>query len=747
MQVWCVTIGEPNFCPSAGMVWECQPPGSDKWVVPGQAGYESCITREGGFNADSSAYARPATFFGFDKWHQQCPLAIRSALALNTVSIKGGRWAVERACSDGSDPDWLTNAGTCSNQCAVAFYGFWSSCGGLDVSAGGSAGVPDRDKPLFWRYNETGTTIGEKIVTVTLNDLAAFYNLCLESDGSCPSGTLEAPTNTSTARDGWDNLGGFCVPDNFDSEMAGCPFSCGHGNVYKDNSGFDTGMCRPCPRGSFSCGDGCSPCPVGYDSHAGSESCAACPYPERCRGWTTAATGLYAGSITESNFFGCDQENGFRDIAFCSVCEFGFFSFRNKCLECPSVTWMPLVWMGGLAVLAPVVLWKLSKVADVAEDRADEYSQLVLMATIILPHLQSATWLMSLDLQWPDAIQQIAKWVGDVVFVDLGSLASLDCLTTSESSSNFKDFAPEAILTDNIDSDYDMAIDVDDPGDMVFLKFLLQTVLFCFILAVFLIDVQCQTILKHQKSRDHAANAMATGFCLMYPVLLKSAFGILDCTRGVPCDFKTQSCVYYLDLAPTTECYRMPIGQQYGSWFSGTGDNKFYMLWAVTVCTIYILIIPGLFFVSLFRAARSDSGFDAAETERFGWFLLRYKPRCWWWEFVKLVQKTVMIGTGVFLSNFQLCAESVGACADGSVVGEHSGLGMTEAHANILCADGSGPVQLSVDPETGLCAARSPGTATVYTGREYYPMSFIWSMTIMMTTLVITLGTTFCGQF
>eukprot|EP01047_Picozoa_sp_COSAG01_P050248 COSAG01_NODE_5060_length_4518_cov_47.000000_2_plen_749_part_00 len=741
--------GEPNFCPSAGMVYECQPPGLDKWVVPGQEGYESCIAREGGFNAESSAYARPATFFGFEKWHTKtCPFSIRTALSLETGSINGGRWGVERACSGGSDPDWLRNAGTCSNECAQAFYGFWSSCGGFKSVTGF---LPDMNASLFWRYNEQGTTIGEKIVTVTLNDFAAFYNMCLEPDGSCPSGTIKAGNSTSTSpTEAWNNLENLCVPETFDTEMIGCPFICSSGNVRTDNSGVSSigskEVCRPCPRGSYQCSDGCAPCPAGFDAHAGSELCSACPYPERCRGWTAATDGVYAGKITESSFLGCDSANGFRDIAFCSVCEFGFFSFRNKCMECPSFIWMPLVWVGILAVMAPVILWKLSKVADAAEDRANEYSQVVLMVTVILPHLQNTTWLMSLDLEWPEFIQYIAKWIGDVVFLDLGSLASLDCLTTSASSSKFKDFAPEAILTDGTDSDYDMSIDVDDPGDMEFLKFLLQTMLFFFILAIFLVDVFTQGILKHQKSRDHATNAMATGFCLMYPVLLKSAFGMLDCTKASPCDFNRESCVYYLDLAPTTECYRVPIGAQYGSWFVGTGANKFYMLWACTVCTVYMLIIPTVFFVLLFRAARSDSGFDAAETERYGWFILRYKPQCWWWEFVKLLQKTVMVGTGVFLSNMSLCAQDRKECADGSVVGEHTTAGMSEAQANIMCADGSTPVALSVDPETGKCVALSPGTAAVYNGSEHYPRSFVWSMTIIITTLVFTLGTTFCAQ-
>jgi|EP01047_Picozoa_sp_COSAG01_P066766 hypothetical protein len=194
------------------MVWECQPPGSDRWVIPGQAGYESCITREGGFNARSSQYARPAKFFGLEMWHtKSCPFSIRTALSLHTGSLDGGAWGVEHACSDGTNPDWITSGATCSSACAAAFYGFWASCGGLKYSGSQSQ---DLKKPMFWRYNATGSTIDDKLVTITLSDLEAFYKHCLQPDGSCPTGT-------ST-----DTLRGLCVPNGFQESLLGCPFSC-----------------------------------------------------------------------------------------------------------------------------------------------------------------------------------------------------------------------------------------------------------------------------------------------------------------------------------------------------------------------------------------------------------------------------------------------------------------------------------------------------------------------------------------
>eukprot|EP01047_Picozoa_sp_COSAG01_P060549 COSAG01_NODE_7437_length_3212_cov_2.628975_2_plen_185_part_00 len=164
------------------------------------------------------------------------------------------------------------------------------------------------------------------------------------------------------------------------------------------------------------------------------------------------------------------------------------------------------------------------------------------------------------------------------------------------------------------------------------------------------------------------------------------------------------------------------------------------MLWAATVCVVYIIVIPAVFFALLFRAARSDDGFDSRETERYGWFLLRYKSRCWWWEFVKLVQKTIMVGTGVFLSNLSMCNNKEKQCADGSVLGEDRGDNNT-ATSNIMCADGTTPVYATLDPDTGLCVAQMPGTPVVYTGHEEYPRAFIWSMAIIMITLGITLGT------
>ena len=526
---------EAEFCPSAGVVWECKD-SSSTWVVPGQDTYTSCLSDF------ASGDARPATFFGFDQWaHPQgCPLSMRTAVALTgatpAVGVSKG-WGVETACSNG-DPDWLTTAVEqqlpCSDSCAKAILGLWGSCGAMVASSSESMA-----KELFWRYDEDSE---DPVVTVTLQDLQAFVELCSPTDGeSCPDGTSINSLLDATS------FGDLCLPDGFDTNAMGCPFSCGEGHIDPDNDG----NCRPCPRGSYACGEGCSACPTGFDSHAGSESCQACPVPSRCT--PERCTHVEGALVCVEGATVCDSLAGVRNIAFCSVCEFGRFPFRNKCLECPSAPGSVLlaVWIVCVVAAACLILFLIWKMSAEVDDANSQYGHLSIMMSVLIPHLQMSTWLLGLDLNWPDFISTIAKWLGDIFFIDIANLATIDCLTDRSTQDKFASFAPDSMVSDNQDDDHDVAIDFDNPGDMAFIKFLLQSMVFWAILSIFILGF-CSNGCFSQDRKTHAANAIGTTFCLMFPVLLKSSFSMMDCSAEIPCNIMSEDCGYYLDIAPST---------------------------------------------------------------------------------------------------------------------------------------------------------------------------------------------------
>ena len=110
----------------------------------------------------------------------------------------------------------------------------------------------------------------------------------------------------------------------------------------------------------------------------------------------------------------------------------------------------------------------------------------------------------------------------------------------------------------------------------------------------------------------------------MFPVLIKTSFTMLDCTIEQPCASELHECTYYLDIAPSTAFYTLPMNGARWAFWDLKGDNKFYMLWAGIVSIVYIAIIPGIYFVLLRRARLSDDGFDSIERHRFGWFIMRY---------------------------------------------------------------------------------------------------------------------------
>ena len=87
----------------------------------------------------------------------------------------------------------------------------------------------------------------------------------------------------------------------------------------------------------------------------------------------------------------------------------------------------------------------------------------------------------------------------------------------------------------------------------------------------------------------------------------------------------------------------MPIGSSRWEVWNLEGDKLFYLQYAGCLSFVYVVVIPGIFFFVLFRAKRSDDGFDSIERQSFGWFLNRYTDNRWWCEFPQLLRKTLMV--------------------------------------------------------------------------------------------------------
>ena len=83
----------------------------------------------------------------------------------------------------------------------------------------------------------------------------------------------------------------------------------------------------------------------------------------------------------------------------------------------------------------------------------------------------------SLNLKWPDFVKHLGKWLGDLIFIDFGSLMTLECLTERKTQDKLKSFVghDSAVFTDNLQSSSDLSLDFDDPGDQHFIKFMVAS--------------------------------------------------------------------------------------------------------------------------------------------------------------------------------------------------------------------------------------------------------------------------------
>ena len=89
--------------------------------------------------------------------------------------------------------------------------------------------------------------------------------------------------------------------------------------------------------------------------------------------------------------------------AFCASCEFGRFPVRDKCLECPEFTWLPVIVTLSLCVLIPLLIWGISDV----QSQTGAVKELAMTLGVIIPHLQITSWILSLNVNWPDFITQL----------------------------------------------------------------------------------------------------------------------------------------------------------------------------------------------------------------------------------------------------------------------------------------------------------------------------------------------------
>ena len=134
---------------------------------------------------------------------------------------------------------------------------------------------------------------------------------------------------------------------------------------------------------------------------------------------------------------------------------------------------MPVVVSLGLCLLIPLVIWKMSDVTSGTGAIKDASMTL----GVIIPHVQITTWLLSLNLKWPDFVKHLGKWLGDLIFIDFGSLMTLECLTERKTQDKLKSFVghDSAVFTDNLQSSSDLSLDFDDPGDQHFIKFMVAS--------------------------------------------------------------------------------------------------------------------------------------------------------------------------------------------------------------------------------------------------------------------------------
>merc|ERR1712070_1177613 len=98
---------------------------------------------------------------------------------------------------------------------------------------------------------------------------------------------------------------------------------------------------------------------------------------------------------------------------------------------------------------------------------------------------------------------------------------------------------------------------------------------------------------------------------------------------------------------PDIECWNQAAENQAAITFTHMAA------FAIAASVIYAVIIPMFLLRRLRRASRNGLLTDPDFLEANGWLVLKYRPRCYWFEIVVLAYKVVWTGSSVLLDSAQ----------------------------------------------------------------------------------------------
>jgi len=387
---------------------------------------------------------------------------------------------------------------------------------------------------------------------------------------------------------------------------------------------------RPCQIGESLQGIACYVCPEGTYSLDPDLPCSTCPIHATCLGnWTMVPDpGYWRADPTSAHLFPCPNpdaclgspagrlsltgecKDGYGGNL-CNVCQEGYSrQGRNMCNKCPSLT-SNIALSSLLGLGASTLLIVAVGIAIRGANRPR--SEFPTYLKILVNYAQMVVVAAGLNVNWPGFVSVFLngqETVGSVA----EQLFSYECLAQEFSTTE----------------------------DMFYRKIAAATVLPCvlFLGAVLIwLGLRLCTKMKYLLHKSVASLVMI--LFMLHPNITKSTFAIFACT-----EIKQEQ--FWVTADMSLRCWEFE-------------HVKFILVLALPCCIVWIFGLPLLCLGLLYRSRECLSA-ESIQI-KYSFLFKGYRPELYYWEFVILYRKVILVCTAVFLTTVSTLVQALSVLA------------------------------------------------------------------------------------
>ena len=396
---------------------------------------------------------------------------------------------------------------------------------------------------------------------------------------------------------------------------------------YEDNREFELRInvtLRKCVKGEkLELGIACRLCERHtYNLRAGAE-CLACPTGAICEGGSSisAASGYWRAEPDSDTFFACPNpdacveedettvsqncQTGYSGNL-CQSCSEGFSrSATNECRQCLDRA-KNTGLIAGLAVAVCLVLVIIT--ASNINGAFKEQSITSIYFKILLNYIQVVSLTISFNLSWPYLVKKMFEVQGQTAGSS-DQLLSVDCFLQGK----IKAFYAKLIIL-----------------ALVPAVCLLFSALFWVIWGK---AKQCEYV------KEKLVGSIVVQLFFFQPTIIKYNFSLFNCTEITPGD-------YYVTEDMSIKCWDR--------------NHQLYVL-AVAVPSIAVWCIAFPLVLLYFLYKNRQDLADVSEKLKYGFLYKGFKPSQFYWEFVIMLKKMMIISSSVFLKNVSISVQALAA--------------------------------------------------------------------------------------